>query len=328
MTGHYRCYRPKKFQKASLDLIGYANEIIEAEKESRGLDMTLRQIHYKLVNRPDYANNLASYNRLKKLLSEGRLAGLVSWTAIQDRERAMIGHHYHDHPNDVFKNLDRRYRRNKWRDQPFYAEVWVEKKSQIEVIGQICDRLEINYFASKGYNSQTEQWWAGQRLAQAFRRGQTPIIFNLCDHDPSGIDMVRDNRERLSMFAGAPVIVQRLALNMDQVERYKPHPNPAKELDSRTDEYYRQFGTYDTWEMDALDSVVIQDLIEAAIMKIRDEKLWAEATALEVEDKLYIREQAEQLGAVSEDDDDLSGWSDKPYDPMEGDEDETDPDFD
>jgi hypothetical protein len=141
----------------------------------------------------------------------------------------------------------------------------------------------VDYFACRGYNSQSEQWRAGQRLARYVQKGQRPIIFHLGDHDPSGIDMTRDNTERLGLFAGTPVMVVRLALNMDQVRHYNPPPNPAKLSDSRARDYVSKFGD-ESWELDALDPRVIQRLIRENVERIRNESIWQEALADEAAD--------------------------------------------
>jgi hypothetical protein len=69
----------------------------------------------------------------------------------------------------------------------------------------------------------------------------------LGDHDPNGLDMTRDNRERLAMFARQDVEVRRLALNFEQIQQYNPPPNFAKETDSRYARYVDQYGN-NCWE--------------------------------------------------------------------------------
>ena len=76
------------------------------------------------------------------------------------------------------------------------------------------------------------------------------------------------------MFMGG-VELERLALNMDQVDEYQPPPNPAKITDSRAAAYIAEFGD-DSWELDALEPRVIAALVRDAIMKIRDVDAWAE----------------------------------------------------
>lgn len=115
-------------------------------------------------------------------------------------------------------------------------------------------------------------------------KGQRPIVFHLGDHDPSGIDMTRDNRDRLEMFAGTPVIVQRLGLNMDQIEQLKPPPNPTKLTDSRAEAYVQRFGQ-ESWELDALDPSYIRSLIGNAVERIRDSEIWDVSLSREVAER-------------------------------------------
>jgi hypothetical protein len=111
---------------------------------------------------------------------------------------------------------------------------------------------------------------------EAYRQmGQEPLIIHLGDHDPSGIDMTRDNRDRLGMFAQHNVEVIRLALNMDQVEQYTPPPNPAKTTDSRAKDYIAAYGT-SSWELDALEPRVINELLHTTIRGCIDAEEWEE----------------------------------------------------
>ena len=60
---------------------------------------------------------------------------------------------------------------------------------------------------------------AAQRFARYIDDDQTPIVLHFGDHDPSGLDMTRDNQERLRMFLDSDQVeVRRLALTYDQVE--------------------------------------------------------------------------------------------------------------
>jgi hypothetical protein len=293
MSSHYRQYVAKKFGPDAIARIGTVNEIIE-EYEKKGFSLTLRQLYYQHVARGLIENNIQSYNRLGGLVNDGRLAGLISWTAIEDRTRNLDGLRTYKDPAELLKEAKENYRADLWLDQPWRPEVWVEKEALADVVGQICNKLRVDFFACRGYVSQSEQWRAGRRLAGYVHKGQRPIIFHLGDHDPSGIDMTRDNEERLSMFAGTHVTVVRLALNMEQVTRYRPPPNPAKVTDSRFESYQKKFG-YESWELDALNPEVIQDLIETNVMRIRDGKLWDEALGREVAEKQMLSDMIEEI---------------------------------
>jgi hypothetical protein len=69
--------------------------------------------------------------------------------------------------------------------------------------------------------------------------------------------------------------VRRIALNMDQIERYAPPPNPAKITDSRAKKYIERWGR-SSWELDALEPTILNDLIQANIRAQRDDALWQE----------------------------------------------------
>ncbi len=294
-TGHFRAYIDKKFSPEHEKIIAAVNHIVE-EYESQGFSLTLRQIYYQFVARDWMANKDSEYKRLGNIVSEGRLAGLISWTAIEDRGRNLRGYNTFKSPAEAVRSARAEYKIDMWENQPWRVEVWVEKAALEGVIGSICGKLRVDFFATRGYNSQSEQWQAGQRFARYIQKGQRPIVFHLGDHDPSGIDMTRDNRDRLSIFAGVPITVQRLALNMNQIEKYGPPPNPAKESDGRHRKYVEEYGTYNSWELDALDPKIIHELIESNVNLIRDEKLWDEMLAREVSELRMLDEVIDLMG--------------------------------
>ena len=83
--------------------------------------------------------------------------------------------------------------------------------------------------------------------------------------------------------------LERIALNMDQVELYDPPPNVAKESDNRYVTYVAEFGE-SCWELDALSPDVLIALIRSKIEEYRDEALWVAALEREREDKNRLYE--------------------------------------
>jgi hypothetical protein len=289
------CYVPKKFGPDALDTIAKADAIIQ-EYEKGGYALTLRSMYYQFVARgwvPE--NTVQQYNRLGNIVSDARLAGLLSWTAIDDNLRSLEGLATVSGPHEAMKNVRANFRLDLWANQPVQPEVWIEKDAMMGVITGICNELRVNMFACRGYASQSSMWRAGQRMARYIEQGKRPMIFHFGDHDPSGIDMTRDNQERLTMFAGMPVQVVRLGLNMSQVEKYKPPANFAKVNDPRFSGYRAAYGE-DSWELDALHPAVIKLLIEDAVGKCRDQKLWDASLAQEAEDMDKIDRIMEEQG--------------------------------
>lgn len=291
------CYIPKVFTKAHQVIIAQVNAILE---EYAGYTLTVRQVHYQGVAKDWWPNTKSQYDRIVNVISEGRIAGYISWTAIEDRGRNLKGRKHWENPKQALDERVNQFALDLWHGQQYRPEVWVEKQALEGVIGEICMKLRVDFYATKGYNSQSEQWAAGRRFADYIHKGQTPMVFHLGDHDPSGIDMTRDNRERLSLFAGVPITVVRLGLNMDQIERYAPPPNYVKVkangeyADSRAKAYVDEFGE-ESWELDALSPRIIHDLIEENVMRLRDEDRWAEMLDEETNDIMVLRDMVEEL---------------------------------
>ncbi len=289
MTGTFIKYKDLKPGKDKSDLIRLSASLLEPA-EKAGDVMSLRQLYYQFVARGWFANVQENYDRLKDAVSAGRLMGLLSWTAIEDRTRALQGRHTWKDPREAVEDARRRYLIDMWEHQDYRPEVWVEKEAMEGVVAQVCHGLRVDFFCVRGYGSNSAFWEAGRRLASYIQKGQRPIIFYLGDHDPSGLHMAEDIRERLELFAGTPILVQRIGLNMDQIAKYNPPPNPAKQTDSRFKSYFLETGLAQSWELDALPTNVIRSLIANSVHKVTDTRKWDEALAQEASDKETLDE--------------------------------------
>src|SRR5260370_35528755 len=129
---------------------------------------------------------------------------------------------------------------------------------------------------------------AGQRFGDQIADGLIPVVLHLADHDPGGIDMTRDIEDRLEMFAGEAIEVRRIALNMDQVELYRPPPNFTKDTDNHAAGYRQRLGTDECWEVDALSPTVIADLIRDGLDGMIDASLWQARQPEEENNRIII----------------------------------------
>lgn len=282
-------YIEKRFSPSSLKTIAQAIAIIE-DYTKQGYDLTLRQLFYQFVARDLIPNKVQEYNRLGDIINNARLAGLIDWNQIVDRVRKLQGNPHWTSPQDIIEGAAKAYGIDKWADQDFRPEVWIEKNALIGVIEGICRGLDVPYLACIGYNSQSEMWRASRRILRSIEKKQTPVIFHLGDHDPSGRDMTFDILRRMKVFL-ADVKVERLALNMDQIQEHKPPPNPAKLTDPRAMAYIAEFGN-ESWELDALDPISIRALVETAVKEIRDDKKWEAMVKREEDEREQIQDAA------------------------------------
>lgn len=290
---------------------------------AQGYDMTLRQIFYQLVATDVIPNTMQSYNRLGEVLDAARMGGEFDWGHMVDRTRNLAGNTHWSDPAQIIRATARSYMLDRWADQPYRVEVWVEKEALAGVIGRVASELDLDYFACRGYVSQSEMWRAARRLREYIENGQRVLVLHLGDHDPSGIDMSRDIQDRLSLFTDVdwvrnfsqdfpgddplevpharvqdsmrerldlddeedlPLEIRRIALNMDQIRQYQPPPNPAKFTDSRAGAYVKKYGDQ-SWELDALQPDVLAQLIRDAVNGVRDARRWANVVDREAEER-------------------------------------------
>jgi hypothetical protein len=321
-----RAYQNWKPSAGSLALVDQAEAICN-EYQAQGYDLTLRQLYYQFVSRDLIPNNLRSYKRLGSVINDARMGGMLDWDSIVDRTRNLRGTSHWSNPSSVIHSAASSYRIDKWHDQPTRVELWVEKEALAGVIERTAAALDLDWFACRGYVSQSEQWAAGRRFLNYIEDGQNVVILHLGDHDPSGIDMTRDIEDRLRTFIytdyahdhltsdmtapelfeqmrdqlrepGEPFEVRRIALNMDQVEQYDPPPNPAKLTDSRASGYVTEYGE-ESWELDALDPATLDQLIRDEVDHLRIDALYDVAEGNEEDDRDTLRNIADSYADVA-----------------------------
>ena len=277
-------------------LIARINEIL-AQYEEMGYKLTLRQLYYQLVSRDIIPNSMREYNKIGNVVNNGRLAGLIDWDMIEDRVRIPDSRAHWESPSEILDMAARMYYRSRWDNQDYYIEVWCEKDAVSNIIQPVCRNFDITFMANRGYSSQSAMYEGSLRLWEAYDKGKVPIIIYLGDHDPSGIDMTRDIEDRLGIFLennGKFKSVSRIALNMDQVEKYNPPENPAKMTDSRFMTYVKTFG-HSSWELDALEPKVLENLIQTEIEQYINWDDWNEVIELEEEHKKLLLEISNNL---------------------------------
>lgn len=263
-----------KFNAASFKTIQIINKILR-DYAGQGYRLSLRQLYYQLVARDYIENSIRSYKRTGDLVSNARLAGLVDWEMIEDRGRETISNSHWESPAEIVRSAARQFKLDHWVNQPCYVEVMVEKDALSGILEPVCRKLDIRFTANKGYSSSSAMYEAAKRIAGAYNDQKEVHLFYLGDHDPSGIDMTRDIKERLELFTynGVDIQTVRLALNFDQVEQWRPPENPAKESDSRYRVYLEQFGE-SSWELDAIEPAILAKLVEDAVDALIDQDAW------------------------------------------------------
>lgn len=267
-------------------IVGYKN---------MGIMLTLRQLYYRLVGTGIIKeNNVREYKNLGNLLSKARLAGLIDWDIIEDRGRRPDNHIEFQSPQELVEWASKVYRLDRWEGQENYVELWCEKDALSSVLQPITRGLHTTLMVNRGYSSQSAMHSSAQRFIHQVGAGQKPVLLYLGDFDPSGEDMVRDIRERLYMFGVEDLEVRKLALTTEQIEQYNPPSNLAKKTDSRTEGFIAKHGDK-SYEVDALDPEVLQQLLKDEIGEYLDWDKWDAVLKIEARHKAQLKQLVKEI---------------------------------
>lgn len=305
-------YEPNTMRADAQGIAELADQIAR-EYNAAGYDLTLRQLYYQFVARgltagwPTGHNTERSYKRLGSIVDKARMCGIIDWSHITDRTRAAYnGQSHFDSPAKVILSARYSYHVDKWEGQPHRVELWVEKEALAGILSQVARQRDVTYQACRGYMSSSALWRSARRVGYHLAEDIEVTVYHLGDHDPSGIDMTRDNEERMHAMirhdfgwrAADRLHFERIALNMDQVQQYNPPPNPAKLTDSRAAGYTAEHG-YESWELDALPPNVLVDLLNDKIDEVIDQQAWDDRLAQENADRDRLALAADNWEAVA-----------------------------
>lgn len=128
MKEYFKNWNPKG---PSLDIVNTANHIIN-KRASEGYTLTLRQLYYQFVANYGLTNSEKSYKSLGQIITKARNAGLISWTAIEDRNRSHRAWSFTEDEQDIIDTLHHQILFDRWARQDYYVEVWVEKEDLLK----------------------------------------------------------------------------------------------------------------------------------------------------------------------------------------------------
>lgn len=269
------------------------NSLDIVSRYAKGI-LTLRGLHYQLVS-IGMTNSLRHYKRVVNAMIDARWEGLVDFDTFSDLDRSMVGETRWK-TTDLQASIEEAkgsindwmeyYFKNRWENQEYYPEIFIEKKALQGVFQPICSRNRIALGACKGYPSLTFLHQAAQRFIEAESDGKKPIILYFGDYDPSGEDIPRAIKENLWNLGCTNVEVRRVALMESQVLAWNLPPAPVKDGDSRS----AKWNGLGQVELDAVEPNKLQRLCQSAIDAIFDKDLYEDLRRVENEEREIYQE--------------------------------------
>lgn len=179
-------YRVTNFRAETLARIEQARSIIA---EYSGQKLTARQLYYQFVARDLIPNTPRSYQNVTAMLTDARYAGLISWSAIEDRGREVDAPGEWSRIDELVDAAVESWRSPRWQKQPKYVELWVEKQALAGVLSPIARKWHVPLMVNKGYSSASAMYEAAQRMLEAL--GATSVQ-TACENCNTFVDDTTD----------------------------------------------------------------------------------------------------------------------------------------
>jgi hypothetical protein len=252
----------KRTKRTRAEIEALDNALREIVDEFR--PVTVRQVFYQAVNRALVPKSeTKGYRVVQRRLVVLRESGAIPYGSIVDGTRYVHGHRrYHD--LDEFTTYAAGlYRKNYWSTSEVNVEVWLEKDALKGVlVPTVVNECGLGLHVTRGFASITYLQEAAEDIECD---GRPTYVYVLTDFDPSGVSIAEKVGEELTARAPySEIIVERLAVDRAQIERWNLPTRPTKTSDTRAAKFRQVHGT-DSVELDAIPPDELRNLVRNAI---------------------------------------------------------------
>jgi hypothetical protein len=159
----------------------------------------------------------------------------------------------------ALENTARSYRRDMWIDQQVHVEVWSEKDAIRGVVWPVTNEYDVSLLISRGFSSETFLYETAEDIND---EGNDAFIYQLGDHDPSGVAAWEDIQRKLREFVEPwiDLTFERLAVTPEQIVELGLPTRPTKKSDARAAKF-----AGDSVEVDAIPTPTLRGLVRDAI---------------------------------------------------------------
>jgi hypothetical protein len=196
------------------DLLGPEIDRVLDWFESRGIQPTVRQIHYHFtqLKPPRIPNVKNCYQKLDEFITRQRERGNIAWGRILEDQRVTDNDYrpywhteeFIDAKIDNLKSCSNDYYLSKWYKQPKYTELYVEKKAAVSAFRVLTSHWEINVRHDKGFGSPEAVFQNCKEIVRLMYQEDLQkevTIFYGGDMDPSGDSMDKVLKNQMDLFA-------------------------------------------------------------------------------------------------------------------------------
>ncbi len=293
-------YNPRS---ATLELLSQVEGVLHTYAAE--LPLTARQVFYRLVATVNYPKSESGYTRLQEHLANFRRAGIVDFSTIRDDgtiverpfEYSSVAHFIR-----TARRLAQQGQGVRLEGQPQWIELWCEAAGMAPQLARVAGEYGVTVYSSGGFDSVTSKYEAAMRVQG---RDVPTVVLHVGDHDPSGLALFEAAAEDVEAFAGYDMVrFERVAVTVDQIERYQLPTAPAKARDKRS-----AWVGGGTVQAEALPPDVLADEVRQAVIAELDMEVFGEAQETEARNREAVWRVVQQLedagdNEVDDEDDD------------------------
>ncbi|MEH3088732.1 MAG: hypothetical protein PGN24_03725 [Microbacterium arborescens] len=245
---------------------------------------TVRSVFYRVTSMGMVDKTEAGYKLIGRQLLKLRRNELVPYHWITDGTRYVMKPDTYSGAAYALELTARYYRRQVWANQAVRVHMFSEKDALQGVISPITDRWDVPLGILRGYPSETFVYEVAASLSPVLET----FLYQLGDHDPSGVDAWRSFEQKVREFNPTALVqFKRLAVTPQQMEEMNLPTRPTKKTDSRSKDFLGG-----SVEVDAIPPSKLREIVETAITAHLN---WDAYEAM----KNIEREEQRQLTAIS-----------------------------
>jgi hypothetical protein len=248
--------KPKRHRRTQAELAEIDDAIYEIAHEER--PVTVRGVFYRVMSRGLVPKSEKGYDVVQRRALVMRRSGDLPYQWITDGSRLRLAPETYSSAREALSDTARFYRQQLWADQDVHVEVWSEKDAIRGVIHPITDEYDVPLMIARGFSSETFLHATAEEIN---REGKPAIIYNLGDHDPSGVCAWEVIERRLREFADADIDLtfDRIAVTPEQIVELDLPTRPTK----KTTHAKKFVG--ESVEVDAIETPTLRALVREAI---------------------------------------------------------------
>jgi hypothetical protein len=188
----------KRQRRTRAELAAVDDAIVQAVETEH--PVTLRGVFYRVVSAGEVEKTEDGYRLIGRELLKLRRAGAIRYDWITDGTRWINKPDSYDDLDQMLEDAAASYRRALWRSQAAEVQIYSEKDAISGVILPVTRRWDVPLGIVRGYSSESFAWSVAQSIIDAGQRGKDTHVYQLGDHDPSGVDAWRAFRKTVCGF--------------------------------------------------------------------------------------------------------------------------------